>query len=120
MSHLGPRNLLDHMAPEQLKETEIVGDPQIPLTILGDRINHSLRHAFDRKKPVIPKVPELAGGGDPNSPATILKKGVRRKPVQFPLLFVAVGVCRILTMRASQGWWAALVIGLNFPVTPSV
>src|SRR5579864_9319559 len=113
MSQLGPRNLLDHTVPEQLKETEIVGDPQIPLTILGDRINRTPRHALDGNKPVILKVPELAGGGDPNSPAAILKKGVRRKPVQFPLFFVTVGVCTILAMWAWQGWWAALVIGLN-------
>src|SRR6516165_10740792 len=92
MSEAGPRNLLDLTSQGQTKKTEfLVGDPQISRLVLGDGLDRPAGNAAHWNKSVVLHVAELAKGGGPDSPSTILKKRIRVKPIEFPVSFYAAG-----------------------------
>src|SRR6266566_4394337 len=77
-SQPGPGSLLDLITRRQAKKTEIlVGDPQIPRGVRGDGMHDSAGNAADGNIPVILQVADPAKRGDPDSPATVLKKGLQ-------------------------------------------
>src|SRR5262245_55385911 len=97
MSQPGPGKLLHHLAAEQLKKTSIlVGDPEILRRVFGDAMHGSARDATDGDKPVILQVAEFACRGDPDAPASILKKRKRSKSIEFPVASVESGDLPIL------------------------
>src|SRR4030095_15008125 len=97
MSQLGPRNPLDHIPAEQLKETSIlVGDPEILRRVLGDALHEAAGDAADGDKSVILQVANPVKSGNPNSPASILKKRIRSKAIEFPVASVESGDLPIL------------------------
>src|SRR5215510_10253246 len=97
MSQSGPGNLLDHIPAEQLKETNIlVSEPEVPRRVLGDGMHVSARNAPDRNKSVTLQIAECALRGDPNAPASILKKRIRSFSIEFSVAVVKSGDLPIL------------------------
>src|SRR5712691_1317412 len=75
-SHPGPGSLLDFITGGQTKKTELlVGDPQIPPSVLSDGMHISAGNAAYGNKPIILQVADPAKRGDPASSSTVLKKG---------------------------------------------
>src|SRR5215472_1877807 len=86
MSEASPRDLLDLPSPGQTKKALIlVGDPEIPRSVLGDAVHHAARNSSDRNEAAVLQVAQFPIGGDPNSPTTILKKRIRRIPIELPV-----------------------------------
>jgi hypothetical protein len=100
-----------------MKKTAIlVGDPQIPGSVLSDGMHYSARKAAYGNKPIILHVADPATRGDPNSPAIILKKRIWVMSVQFASASVVPG----RWLCAAPGRGAALAENRNLPVIPSV
>src|SRR5262249_7692320 len=75
-----PGKLLEHTVPKQMKKTAVlVGDPQAPVSVLGNGKDGSSGNATDGNEPVILQVTEPLQRGDPDSAVGVLKEG--RNPI---------------------------------------
>src|SRR4029077_1433843 len=83
MSQATPRYSFEFASLGQTKKSLRIGYPEIPLGVFGDTLHVEPRNARNWNKSVLLQVAEFAEGGDPDSPARILIKRLRRKPVKF-------------------------------------
>src|SRR5262245_1205894 len=91
-SQPGPRNLLAHSAPDQIKKTVIlVGDPDASPGALSDAVHGAAGNAAYGNKSVILQITEPATRGDPDSPTTILEERIRGKSEERPVLLRPAG-----------------------------
>src|SRR6202035_3842132 len=73
-SKCGPGNPLQLFVLRQSGKSEVVaGDPQIAGSVLGEE-GHWPSRSCDRNKPIILQVADPGQGGNPDSPARVLKK----------------------------------------------
>src|SRR6266849_6798283 len=109
-SQPGPGSLLDFITGGHTKKTQLlVGDPQISRTILGDGMHDSAGNAAYGNIPVIRQVADPAKRGDPDSSATVLKKGLQLVSWQSIAIDLA---------HPGHRACAALTVNRNLPVIP--
>src|SRR4029453_136623 len=82
-SQPAPRNSFQLASRGQTKKSLWVGYPEIPFGVFGDTSDLGPSNATNWNKSVLLQVAEFALGGDPNSPARILKKTPRRMSAKF-------------------------------------
>src|SRR5215472_11040500 len=93
MSKPGPGNLFNLTSLGKPKKAVIlVGDPQVSRSVLGDRTNNSAGNGAYGNKPAILHVAEPVSCGNPDPPATVLKKRVRDVSVESAVSFRAARI----------------------------